>query len=348
MKKISFIFCAVVLLSCSIDNESINKSPKDLGTTESPLEARSVVFYNVENLFDIYDDPIKDDDDFTPTGYKKWDQKKYDLKLDRISDAIVLSQSFPAIIGLAEVENKKVLSDLLNEPEFADKNFRVSHFNSPDRRGIDVALLYDEDVFQVEDEEAIPLKLNYDRNFKTRDILHVSGDYAGNRVHFFVNHWSSRREGENETEHRRLAAAKLLRDSIDEILESEPDAQIIIMGDFNDYPDNKSLSVVLDAQSTDQVGSADLINPFLDLQENGIGTSVHQREWNILDQIILTNNFLENGPLKLKDKRGNILRKEELLYTYKNGNQKPNSTYGGPNYYGGYSDHLPVYIELSK
>lgn len=348
MKEISFILCTVVLLSCSIDNESIDINVKDLVANESPAEVRSVVFYNVENLFDIYDDPIKDDDDFTPFGYYKWDKEKYDKKLDRISDALVLPPSFPAIIGLAEVENKEVLKDLLNEPEFAGKNFGISHFQSPDRRGIDVALLYDKDVFTVEDEQALPVKMSYDSNFKTRDILHVSGVYLGEKIHVFVNHWSSRREGVSETEHRRLTAAKLLKDNVQEVFETEPEAQVLILGDFNDYPNNKSLNVVLGAQSIEYVSSCGLINPFIDLQKGGVGTSVYKREWNILDQIILSSSFFNDGPLKLKENKGNILREEVLLYTYKNGDQKPNSTYGGPNYYGGYSDHLPVFVEIGK
>ncbi len=348
MKKLIYLLLFFILGSCHLEPQSNQERENDIKSSESTSSVRSVVFYNVENLFDIYDDPMKDDDDFTPSGFMKWDKERYKLKLDKISDALVLTPSFPAIIGLAEVENKEVIIDLLEEPEFANKNFGFSHFQSPDRRGIDVALIYDKSVFEIEDEEAIKVKLSYDRNFKTRDILYVNGFYSGERIHIFVNHWSSRREGVRETEHRRLAAAKILRDKVDEIVEDDPDSQILILGDFNDYPNNKSLNVVLNARSINEVASAELINPYLDLQGEGVGTSVHQRKWNILDQIVLSSSFYDNGPLRVKNKKAGILREKELLYTYRNGDEKPNSTYGGPNYYGGYSDHLPVFIEIKK
>lgn len=341
------IVISVLLTSCSesvIDSKEGDNGNNRMSEKQEELN-RAVVFYNVENLFDIYDNPLRDDDDFTPRGYKKWTKERYETKLDRIIEAFELLPTTPAIIGLVEVENKDVLNDLIDEPYFNEMEMGVVHHDSPDRRGIDCALLYDKSVFQVLEEEKIEVTMKEDREYRTRDILHVNGMLNGSETHVFVNHWSSRREGILETEPRRMQAASILRKSIDAILDEDENANIVVLGDFNDHPDDKSLEYILQAKESGYAEGRELINLLYDEHENGDGTIVHQGDWMVFDQVIISQSIYDgsNG-IAIKENDAFILDDKKLIFTARNGYQKPNATYGGPKYYGGYSDHLPVYI----
>ena len=309
---------------------------------------RSIVFYNVENLFDTKNDPHKNDEDFTPSGVYNWDEERYQDKLEHISDAINMIDEKPILIGLAEVENYKVLEALIRTEGMAKINYKFVHYESPDRRGIDCALLYDADQFNVIRSEKIGVKMPNNEDFATRDILHVFGEFNdGSKAHVFVNHWSSRREGEKETEPKRLRAAEILRSKVDAILKNDANANIIIIGDFNDYPTNKSLHEVLRAKEAGFENGDDLINLLYDEQIAGEGTAVHRREWDVLDQIIISQAIYDNkSGVGIKNNDAEILAEDELIFTYNDGGSKPSATYGGRKYYGGYSDHLPVYIVL--
>jgi predicted extracellular nuclease len=343
----AFTFFGCELAEQDLDNLDMVDHNQTTSTT-SLVSGRAVVFYNVENLFDTKNDPRTDDDQFTPHGEYQWDEDRYETKLDRISDAINMIEEKPILIGLSEIENYKVLDDLIDEDGMEDINYGIVHYNSPDRRGIDCALLYDQDAFTVIEKEKIPVKLSYNIDFKTRDILHVFGEFKGGvEAHIFVNHWSSRREGKEETEHKRLQAAEILREKIDDILADNPDANIIVLGDFNDHPDDDSLEEVLRAKESGFADEGDLINMLYDNHANGEGTSVYQREWAVLDQIIVSQSvYDQSAGLGVVKSNSEILRENDLIYTYADGGQKPSSTYGGRKYYGGYSDHLPVYIIL--
>ncbi|HIP32062.1 MAG TPA: hypothetical protein EYG86_04820 [Crocinitomicaceae bacterium] len=353
MKRLIIPFCLLVLFTgCELveeikDNNSNMEENSNRNST-SNVSGRSVVFYNVENLFDTENDPRTNDDDFTPSGYLNWDDERYETKLKNISEAINLIDEKPVLIGLAEIENHKVLEALIETPGMTKINYKYVHFNSPDRRGIDVALLYDADAFEVIESEKIAVKLPNNRGFNTRDILHVFGEFNGGaKTHVFINHWSSRREGQKETEHKRVRAATILREEVDKILENDKDANIIIIGDFNDYPDNESLNKVLQAKEAGYDNEGDLINLLFDEHENGEGTAVYQREWSVLDQIIISQAvYDQKSGLGIENQDAEILRERTLIYTYRDGGQKPSATYGGRKYYGGYSDHLPVYIVL--
>lgn len=309
---------------------------------------KSIIFYNVENLFDTKHDPHKNDEDFTPDGEYQWNEERYQHKLEQISDAINMIDEKPVLIGLAEVENYKVLEALIRTKGMTDINYKFVHYESPDRRGIDCALLYDSEQFEVIRSENIPVKMPNNERFVTRDILHVFGKFNdGSSTHTFINHWSSRREGRKETEPRRVQAAGVLRSKVDVILKNDPFANILIIGDFNDYPTNKSLKDILQAKEAGFENGNDLINLLYEEQVNGEGTSVHQREWDVLDQIIISQSIYDNkSGIGIKDNDAEILDEEELIFTFKDGGSKPRATYGGKKYYGGYSDHLPVYIVL--
>lgn len=358
MKKF-IVLCTLtgILVSCGEGTITNDKSDKRIVENQSTnyetmntFSGRSVVFYNVENLFDTKYDARIDDEDFTPDGFKQWDQERYDTKLERIVDALSQFDQPPLLIGLAEIENRKVLQDLANTGNFGTINYGIAHFDSPDRRGIDVALLYDQDVFTVIESSKLRIKMEDDPNFATRDILYVEGELTGGvKTHVFVNHWSSRREGQFETEPRRVEAALTLREKVDEILKQDANANILILGDFNDHPDDKSLQTVLRAKESGFEGEGDLINLLFDEHTHGEGTAVFQDDWAVLDQIIISQAVYDGkSGLGIQGKDAEIIKKEELLFTNRgNGEQKPNATYGGNKYYGGYSDHLPVYIILN-
>lgn len=356
MKKY-IVLCTLagILLSCgegNIGGDLLDEISQNKSTNNGPMNSfsgRPVVFYNVENLFDTKNDPRTSDEEFTPYGEKKWDEERYEKKLERITDALSEFQKPPIMIGLAEIENRAVLKDLIKEGDFKETNYGIAHFDSPDRRGIDVALIYDQDAFTVINSSKLRVTLPNNRNFATRDILYVEGELAGGvKTHVFVNHWSSRREGQLETEHKRVESAETLREQVDEILANDSDANIIILGDFNDHPTDKSLQTVLRAKESGYEGEGDLINLLFDEHENGEGTAVYRGDWAVLDQIIISQAvYDEKSGLGIKGKDAEILRDDDLLFKNRStGEEKPNATYGGRKYYGGYSDHLPVYIIL--
>lgn len=305
----------------------------------------SIAFYNVENLFDTIDDPNTLDDDFLPDSDRNWTQKRYEKKVYKIGTAISnigfqQTGRAPIIVGLAEVENLKVVKDLVNSKHLKNKNYGIVHYDSPDERGIDVALIYQEDFFKVIYKESIPLYVeNYEgeRDF-TRDILYVSGILNGEKIHLIVNHWPSRRDGAELTQYKRLAAAKKNREIIDRIKnENNDEAKIIIMGDFNDDPLSKSMQTLV---------SADFYNPMQKLLTHTKGSLSYRGAWNLFDQIIFSNSFhkYEKGKHSFANAR---IFDDSFIKIY-NGRYKgaPFRTFVGKNYKGGYSDHFPVYARL--
>lgn len=314
-----------------------------------------VMFYNVENLFDIIDNPETLDEEFTPGSEKAWNNDKYEKKLRDIASVILAvdNKDLPEIIGLCEVENEKVLQDLVGLRVLKKAGYGIVHYESPDERGIDCALLYREDKFRVLSSKAIPVIFPFDSTATTRDILYVAGrTHDGELLHFFVNHWSSRREGERETQPKRLFCAVNLRKEVDAIMNREAAAKIIIMGDFNDEPTNRSVFEMLLANNKRKnAGSRELYNLMYDMHNTGNeGSYNFQGKWNMLDQIIVSGSVLNKKDGWHTDFGGaHILKEEFMLYHNKERNQYvPDRTYGGPNYYGGVSDHFPVYISLVK
>lgn len=355
MRHIYILFTALVL-GCTYEKSSLvtinEENHQTTSTNLLSMANHPVVFYNVENLFDTKDDPNNPgDDEFTFYGFKEWDDERYQKKLENLQYALSLAEGeSPLFIGLAEIENRAVLEDLSNTGAFEKVNYKITHFDSEDRRGIDVGFIYDADRFQPTLETKLVVRMEDEPGFRTRDILYIKGQLAQNKeVHVFVNHWSSRREGQFETEPRRVAAAEILRTKIDEIFQHEPKANIIVMGDFNDTPLDKSIHHVLKANGLHDLRTGDLVNLVYNHQKRDEGTSVHRGEWDVIDQLIVSQSILHGqSGLQLRENTAHILKDEKLLYTYHNGDQKPNATFGGDNYYGGYSDHLPVYLFLEE
>lgn len=307
----------------------------------------TIGFYNVENLFDTIDDPKTFDDDFTSDGKKKWTYKRYKIKVKKLGSVISQlgmnrSKYPPAIVGLVEVENAKVVADLVNSSNLKKHHYGFVHHDSPDERGIDVALLYNKRVFEFLDSETFPVHLKNDEGNRdyTRDILKVSGNLHGELVYILVNHWSSRREGASETEHKRVTAAKTARNIIEQIKVKNSDAKIIVMGDFNDDPTSTSVKTLV---------SNDFINPMESiLNPNKTGTLTYDGKWNLFDQILFSKNFLEKKEGKLYFKHAEVFNKEWLKIFKGKLKGSPFRTYIGPWYQGGFSDHFPVYAFLKK
>ncbi|MFO8086251.1 MAG: endonuclease/exonuclease/phosphatase family protein [Bacteroidales bacterium] len=311
-----------------------------------------IAFYNVENLFDTINDPDKRDDDFTPQGRKKWTSKRYNKKIHDIAKVIhALGDDQKAdIVGLAEVENRAVLEALIQHPLLKEHEFSIIHFESPDERGIDVALLYRNARIKKITAENIFVRYPWDIDDRTRDILYAKLSINNQPIHVFVNHWSSRGGGRAQSEPKRVEAARILRAKIDSLKKTEPAAAIIVMGDMNDEPNNISVKRVLYANGKQNENTNSLYNMSWDSFNKGKGSYHYWKtnEWNMLDQIMVSRSLLneDNSPLHVSDPNQGIFKPGWLLYKNEDGSLTPSKTYGR-HYYGGYSDHLPVYFYIN-
>jgi len=316
--------------------------------TNTSSDLFRIVFYNVENLFDTSDNPTTKDEEFTPTGAKNWTKDRYNKKLSAIAKVLtsINSEDYPELIGLCEVENKHVLTDLITKTKLNKYKYGIVHEESPDFRGIDVALLYRKDEFTYLSHKKYEVDISFHDNRTTRDILHVTGKAKNNEViHVFVNHWSSRRGGVEKTESKRVAAANVLRGKVDSLFKGNPNHKIVIIGDFNDEPMNNSILDILSATNT--IAERSLYNTAYNKDLQKEGTYNYKGTWNMLDQIIVSFGFFMNHGLTMLSNDIQIFKPDWILYkSSKTGRVSPNRTYGGNNYYGGYSDHLPVYVEL--
>ncbi|MBE9469411.1 MAG: endonuclease [Bacteroidetes bacterium] len=314
----------------------------------------TIVSYNVENLFDIYDDFEKKDDEFSPTSKKQWTEERFNEKINKISKVLfsINKNELPEIIGLYEIENDYVLKALIKEKNLTKGNYNFVHEESPDFRGIDVALLFRADEFKYLSHKKIPINFPFAKNTKTRDILYIKGIASNtDTLHIFLNHWSSRRGGQIKSEAKRIFTAKLLREHVDSLQKINNNAKIIIMGDFNDEPTNISINSELNANNKRKNTTyKDLYNLLYDKENiEDKGTLYYKKNWNMLDNLIVTQSLLNNKEsYSLNYNSGKIFHPEWICYKDKSGNFVPNRTYGGDNYYGGFSDHFPVYFILTR
>lgn len=309
-----------------------------------------VMFYNVENLFDCEHDEGKDDYEFLPDRERKWTPSRYFRKLNNVAKVItnVGEWQSVALVGLCEVENEKVMRNLTASSILKKEKYSYLITRSPDRRGINVALLYQRDVFKPLQRNDIEIKFRNRKN-KTRDILHVAGKVrSGDTLDVFVCHFPSRSGGEKATEGSRNFVATVLKKYTDSIMTVRKTPNLLIMGDFNDYPTNASLYHILKARpETDWIPPNGLCNLFYKFMLNGKGTYKYQREWNVIDQIIVSGNLLDsNRTLHVKTNSARIFYEDFLLEKDKSGGMKPHRTYRGTYYAGGFSDHLPVCLDL--
>ena len=339
--SISVFTCCTASKKVTIETKPTTPLPDNGIDISNKGQAFRIGFYNVENLFDTEDDVVKIDSEYLPTSRLKWTQERYEKKQQNIVQVIAAMQ-YPSVLGMSEVENDKVLQDLVNQALMKSNNYQFVHFESPDERGIDVAMLYKTTDFTVKSKRAIPVKFPSD-NDKTRDILEVKGTLKGQPLTIFINHWPSRRGDTGESEGKRMYVAEQLRKAVDEALSKDKNTGIVIMGDLNDAPTDKSLTQSLNAQEWTQNATTDakmLYNLGTPVAKRNEGT-IYYKGWLVFDQIIVSGNLLNKT-----DKEETVFKANFMVFTDKAGNKLPNRTYTGPIYRGGYSDHFPVYINI--
>lgn len=311
------------------------------------------MFYNVENLFDTKDNPLKNDDAFTPEGNQRWHNTRYWKKLHDISKVItsVGEGRAPALVGLCEVENDSVLFDLTQRASLNRHKYRYIVTDSRDDRGMNVALLYQRDEIKILSQKVYTPIYKGEEWKKTRDILHVTGKIAnGDTLDIFVCHFHSRTEGIKKSKPYRIQAAQVLKIKTDSLFSIRKKANIIIMGDFNDYPKDESLAITLQAGSIKgEIQKNKLYNMFYHKQgEKDNGSYRHKGKWNYLDQFIVSSNLLKANKTKIKDNEAHVYTADFLVSKdNKYGGVRPFRTYLGYKYLGGISDHLPIYMDLS-
>lgn len=311
-------------------------------------------FYNLENLFHPSRDTTINDVEFTPEGANRWTMERYQAKLTQLADVISkvgtdLSPAGLAILGVSEIENRMVLEDLVKEPAIASRGYEIVHYDSPDRRGVDVGLLYQPSIFKPVNSRSARVVVPNEPDFRTRDQLQVSGLFDGDLIHVIVNHWPSRSGGEAKSAPLRAAAAKLTRSMVDSIMQIDPNSKIIIMGDLNDDPIDESVIKHLNAKGREKdVKEGGLFNPMWKMYKEGHGTLAYRDSWSLFDQLIVSEPLLGTDRSTYKLLRANIYNAKFL--TQKSGQYAgyPWRTYAGGVYSGGYSDHFPIYIFLIK
>lgn len=328
------------------------------GQEKKNYKILSMAFYNLENLYDIYDDPATFDDDRTPRGRDRWTEAVYQQKIKNMAFAISQiareeARDFPAILGVCEIENEQVLEDLINTEDLATADFGIVHYDSPDLRGVDVALLYRKDIF-VPENSAVHQVVLYDqkdpqKRLFTRDILVVTGKLDGEQIHVIVNHWPSRSGGEKLSSPKREKAALVNRQIIDSLQRKNPYAKIISMGDFNDDPHNKSISKVLGAKARkDLTGRNDMYNPMAAISEKGIGSLAYSDGWNLFDQIMLSKPLINKDFSSYSLYKAAVFNPQFLMTPTGQYKGYPFRSFGSGGFTNGYSDHFPVYVLLLK
>lgn len=319
---------------------------------EKTYKVNCIAFYNLENLFDTI--PGENDTEFSPNSPKQWATKRYFEKMERMGRVISqIGDEFPigtpAIVGLCEIENRSVLEDLVKASSIATSNYKIVHYDSPDKRGVDVGLIYRPDLFKVTSTRSVRLTVPGMPDFRSRDQLVVSGLLEGEQIHIIVNHWPSRSGGEKRSMPGRIAAGKLSRSIVDSIQSIEPNAKIIIMGDLNDDPVDKSITTALGAKLNEKdVKPGDLYAAMYPLYKNGIGTLAYRDSWSLFDNIIITEALLNSDGKTLKFHKVKVFNRPFLLNKTGQYAGYPLRTYVGSTYQAGYSDHFPVYMFVIK
>jgi len=344
--KYTLVFVIIIFL---LSDSTIAQLPK---TNQINQDSLRIMFYNVENLFDPFDDSLKRDEEFTPEGERHWTWNKFQTKLSHIYKTIISvgNPMPPAIIGLSEIENRFVLNQLVYKTPFSKMDYRIVHEESPDRRGIDVGLLIDPKRVSLLYHEAIPIHFPFAPESKTRDILYAKLlIFEEDTLNVFVNHWPSRWGGQMVTDPKRKFVADVLKSKTDSILDINPKANIIIMGDFNDEPHDESLKNHLKAHNISD--STRLINLMLPLSSSkSEGSHKYHDQWGFLDQIIVSKSLiLPTNRIRIKNSLAQIFHASFLLEDdVKFMGKKPYRTFIGFKYNGGFSDHLPVFVDLYK
>jgi hypothetical protein len=326
--------------------------------SEKQFKIHTVAFYNLENLFDTINDPLKYDEASPMMELKANRSEVYHKKIKNMARVIAnigsdMANNSPAVIGVCEIENRKVLEDLVNDPLLLGKDYGIIHYDGPDRRSIDVALLYQKSLFQPIESSSHELKIYDDLTRKrvyTRDQLLVSGKLDGDLIHLIVNHWPSRSGGEARSRSKRVGAAKLNKRIIDSLQSIDPYAKILTMGDLNDDPTNDSVKKVLKAKKDrKKVPLKGIYNPFEKMfTEKGYGTTAYRDAWSLFDQIMVTKPLIEDDYSSYRFWKAGIYNKAFLSNKRGRWEGYPFRSFADGGFTDGFSDHFPVYVYLIK
>ncbi len=312
-----------------------------------------IAFWNVENLYDTLNDPKKIDEEYLPTAHNLWNTQRYFKKIEHLSDIIAqlgteYNSDGPAVMGLCEIENDNVLTDLVNSEKLKPKKYKFIHFEGPDARGVDPALIYNPKYFKPEKSITYSVVVVTDTAHKTRDILVVYGKLLNEPAAFLVNHWPSRRGGEEASRPNRISAAKTARHITDSITKVNPSIKIFIMGDFNDDPINESIKTIKTYADLKRTRDDEFFNPMENLYKKGIGTLAYQDNWNLFDQILINKPALPTDFSTLQYTDVKVFNKPFVRNDFGNFKGYPFRTFAGGTYQGGYSDHFSVFIILAR
>lgn len=345
------IFLSLILLC----NNTFAQNKKSNKNSKQEYNIAAIGFYNLENLFDTVDGP-NDDSEFLPEGSRNWTPDKYKDKLGKLATVISqmgvnITPDGLAVMGCAEIENRTVLEDLVKEPLIASRNYQVVHFDSKDVRGIDVGFLYNPKYFVPIKAEKLFVQLKGDegKGYYTRDILWVKGNLLGEEVHFFVNHWPSRRGGEEASRPAREQAAGVCKKVVDSLMAQNPDTKVWIMGDLNDDPINSSVVNVIGAKGNEsEVKKSGIFNPFTKFYKNGLGTMAYQDAWSLFDQIMFSQAYLNKKQDGWFYEKAEVFNRPYLVSKTGKYRGYPFRTFDGMQYVGGYSDHFPTLVYIFK
>ena len=320
---------------------------------QQPYNKAVIGFYNVENLFDTIDDPVKNDEQFLPDGDYRWNTSRYNAKLQSLSKVIAEIAKIDGglvVLGVSEIENEKVLLDLAATDLLKPYHLSVCHHESPDRRGVDVAFFYDASRFKILNTRAFPTIVPNNPDFITRDQWLMTGVLDGvDTLDIVVNHWPSKSGGEKRSLPGRMAAGQLGRQIADSVLQSRPNAKFIYMGDLNDNPTSKCILAEMNTKTKpEKLTQYDLYNPMWKLFRDGLGSYAYRDSWEMLDNIIISGGLVNAKAGTYKFRSAHIFRKDFLFTKSGSYMDYPFRTFAGGNYQGGYSDHLPVYIVLVR
>ncbi len=359
IKRISYIVIIIILsilayFTKSKDSKTTGKAKYQQNTNftaaiKTDTNQLTVMFYNLENFFDTLDDPHNHyDNEYTPNGTKHWNTQRYMTKINHIAKVILNANKdeTPDLIGVCEVENRRVLEDLISKSPLKNLHYAIIHRESKDIRGIDLGLIYKTSEFKPIKVEKFPIYYKKGRPARTREILYIEGILKnGDTLHIFLNHWKSRlSRGKSNSEYKRIAAAKSLKKVVKQVLKQNPKARILIMGDFNDEPTNKSIYQALGAKGVYKPGIF-LYNAMFKADSQGQGTYLYQNKWLMFDNIIVTPILLDTTQNLYVEGNGEVL-KLSFLVTKRKGKEYVNRTFKGKKYLGGYSDHLPVELVM--
>lgn len=353
--SIAKAFIAILLIGSSISLDAKGKKSYVIG------------FYNLENLFDTYHDEGKNDYEYLPDGNNKWTEARYEKKLFNMAKVIRAmadeNKAFHTILGVSEIENRHVLEDLVNQESIASANYQIVHYDGPDRRGVDVALLYRPDQFNLIESESIPFDFNSSKikfsmdkesqeRFRTRDILMVRGTIDGEMFAFYVAHLPSRIGGKGMD--LRSRGGEIMYEHSVKMMEKFPGIKIVVMGDMNDNPTDESMAVYMHGKEEKKdVGELDFFSPFISMLKAGYGSLAYRGEWNIYD-IILVNESLTNAkdgtlqiiPIVKGKYYGRVFNKPFMVQQSGQYKGTPFRTFSNGAFVGGYSDHYPTYIVI--